>query len=122
MRELAGWTGVGALSAIGALARFLIGSAVQRRVRWHFPIGILAVNTSGSFALGVLAGAGESGWSLRLAGAALLGSYTTFSTWIFDSQQMVATRDLRRALLNIAGSIVLGLAAVALGWLVGRTL
>jgi CrcB protein len=122
MRELAGWTGVGALSAIGALARFVIGGAVQRRVRLPFPVGILVVNTSGSFALGVLAGAGESGWSLRLAGAALLGSYTTFSTWIFDSQQMVATRDLRRAVLNVAGSIVIGLAAVALGWLAGRTL
>jgi CrcB protein len=122
MRELAGWTGVGALSAIGALARFVIGGAVQRRVRWPFPVGILAVNTSGSFALGVLAGGGVSGWPLRLAGAALLGSYTTFSTWMFDSQQMAASRDLRRALLNIAGSIVLGLAAVALGWFVGRTL
>jgi CrcB protein len=122
MRELAGWTGVGALSAIGALARFVIGDGVQRRLRRPFPIGILVVNTSGSFALGVLAGAGESGWSLRLAGAALLGSYTTFSTWIFDSQQMVATRDLRRAVLNVAGSIVIGLAAVALGWLAGRTL
>ena len=122
MRELAGWTGVGALSAIGALARFVIGDDVQRRLRRTFPIGILVVNTSGSFALGVLAGAGESGWSLRLAGAALLGSYTTFSTWMFDSQQLVARRDLRGALLNIAGSLLLGLAAVALGWLVGRTL
>jgi CrcB protein len=80
------------------------------------------VNTSGSFALGVLAGAGESGWSLRLAGAALLGSYTTFSTWMFDSRQLAARRDLRGVVLNIAGSIVLGLAAVALGWLVGGTL
>jgi len=122
MRELAGWTGVGALAAIGALARFVLGDAVSRRVRRPFPVGTLAVNTSGSFALGVLAGAGASGWSLRLAGAALLGSYTTFSTWMFDSQQMLATRDLRRAMLNIAGSLVVGLAAVALGWLVGRTL
>jgi CrcB protein len=122
MRELAGWTGVGALSAIGALARFVIGERVQRRVRRPFPVGILVVNTSGSFALGVLAGAGESGWSLRLAGAALLGSYTTFSTWMFDSRQLAARRDLRGVVLNIAGSIVLGLAAVALGWLVGGTL
>jgi CrcB protein len=120
MRELAGWVGVGVLAAVGALARFAVGDAVQRRVRWPFPIGTLAVNTSGSFALGALAGAGASGWPLRLAGAALLGSYTTFSTWIFDSQQMAATRDLRRALLNIAGSLVLGLTAVALGWILGR--
>jgi CrcB protein len=70
----------------------------------------------------MLAGAGVSGWPLRLAGAALLGSYTTFSTWMFDSRQLGARRDLRGVVLNIAGSIVLGVAAVALGWLVGGTL
>ena len=122
MRELAGWAGVGALSMVGALARFTLAGAVQIRARWPFPIGILAVNTSGSFALGALAGAGASGWALRLAGAALLGSYSTFSTWMLDSQQLFATRNGRGALVNIAGSLALGLAAVALGWSLGRTL
>jgi CrcB protein len=122
MSELAGWIGVGVLAAIGALARFTLGDLVQRRVRWPFPLGILVVNTSGAFALGVLAGAGVAGWPLRLAGAALLGAYTTFSTWMFDTQQLFATRDPRRAILNIAGSVLLGLAAVALGWGVGGAL
>jgi CrcB protein len=122
MSELAGWAAVGVLAATGALARLVVGDVVQRRVGWTFPVGILVVNTSGSLALGVLAGVGASGWALRLAGAALLGSYTTFSTWIFDSQQMAATRDHRRALGNLLGSLVLGLAAVALGWALGRTL
>jgi CrcB protein len=122
MSELAGWAAVGVLAATGALARLVVGDVVQRRVGWTFPVGILVVNTSGSLALGVLAGVGASGWALRLAGAALLGSYTTFSTWIFDSQQMAATRDHPRALGNLLGSLVLGLAAVALGWALGRTL
>ena len=104
------------------VARYAIGAAVQRRVRLPFPVGILVVNASGSLALGVLAGAGLAGWSLRLAGAALLGSYTTFSTWMFDSQQLAATMNRRGAIANIAGSIVLGLAAVALGWALGRAL
>ncbi len=95
---------------------------MQRRVRLPFPVGILVVNTSGSLALGVLAGAGLAGWSLRLAGAALLGSYTTFSTWMFDSQQLAATMNRRGAIANIAGSVALGLAAVALGWALGRAL
>jgi CrcB protein len=120
--ELVGWAGVGLLSAVGALARFTLDRAVQRRVRWPFPIGILAVNVTGSLALGVLAGAGVAGWALRLAGAALLGSYTTFSTWIFDSQQLIELRDARRAAANIVGSLLLGLAAVALGWALGSTL
>ena len=122
MSELAGWAGVGVLAALGALGRFTIDDVVQRRVPWRFPIGILVVNVSGAFALGVLAGAGVSGWPLRLAGAALVGTYTTFSTWIFDSQQLFATRDARRAILNIVASVLLGLAAVALGWAVGSVL
>ena len=122
MSELAGWVGVGVLAAIGALARFTLDDVVQRRVRVPFPVGILVVNISGSLALGVLGGAGVSGWSLRLAGAALLGAYTTFSTWMFDSQQLIAMRDTRRTAANILGSPLLGLAAVALGWAIGSTL
>jgi CrcB protein len=116
---LAGWTAVGLLAAIGALARCTLDDVVQRRLSPPFPVGILAVNSSGSFALGVLAGAGTSGWPLRLAGAALLGSYTTFSTWIFDSQQLLAVRSARAATLNIVGSALLGLAAVAIGFAAG---
>jgi fluoride exporter len=120
--DVVGWAGVGVLAALGALARFAIDDAVQRRSPWRLPIGILAVNVSGSFALGVLAGAGASGWTLRLAGAALLGSYTTFSTWMLDSQQLAARANLRGSVLNVVGSVALGLAAVALGWAVGSAL
>jgi fluoride exporter len=119
---LAGWTAVGVLAAIGALARCALDDVVQRRLSWRFPVGILAVNASGSLALGVLAGAGTAGWPLRLAGAALLGSYTTFSTWIFDSQQLVAVRNARAASLNIAASALLGIGAVALGFAAGSVL
>ena len=89
LSALAGWVGVGVLAALGALARFVLGGAIQRRSTALFPFGTLAVNTSGAFALGVLAGAGASGWPLRLAGAALLGSFTTFSTWLFESGALV---------------------------------
>jgi CrcB protein len=119
---LVGWAAVGVLAAIGALARCTLDDVVQRRLSWPFPVGILAVNTSGSFALGILAGAGTSGWTLRLAGAALLGSYTTFSTWIFDSQQLLVVRNARAAALNIVGSALLGLGAVALGFAAGSVL
>jgi CrcB protein len=122
MSSLLGWTAVGLLAAIGAVARFALDGAVSRRVRSSFPWGILAVNGSGSLALGVLAGAGASGWTLRLAGAALLGSYTTFSTWIVDSGRMGEQGDAAWAWSNIAGSIVLGIGAVALGWAVGGLL
>jgi CrcB protein len=122
MTELAGWTGVGALAVLGALARITVDAAVRRRVRLQFPLPTLAVNTSGSLALGVLAGAGTSGWALRLAGAALIGSFTTFSTWIFESGRLADEGELFAAGLNVAGSLLLGLGAVALGWSIGAAL
>jgi CrcB protein len=122
MGELAGWAGVGVLAVAGALARFTFGGAVQQRARSSFPVGTLAVNTSGSLALGVLGGAGVGGWPLRLAGAALLGSYTTFSTWMVETGELWERGDLGAAALNVGGSLALGLAAVALGWAVGTTL
>jgi CrcB protein len=122
MSDVLGWAGVGVFAALGALGRFSLDAVSRRRLRWPFPIGILVVNASGAFALGTLAGAGVRGWWLRLAGAALLGAYTTFSTWIFDSHQLAADDDRRGAILNVVGSLVLGLAAVALGWALGRAL
>jgi fluoride exporter len=122
MGELAGWVGVGVLAMAGALARYTVGTAVQRRARSPFPVGTLAINTSGSLALGILAGAGLAGWPLRLAGAALLGSYTTFSTWIVDSGELLERGTRREAALNVVGSLALGLAAVALGWALGTAL
>ena len=68
---------------------------------------------------GVLAGAGVSGWPLRLVGAAVLGSYTTFSAWLFETEVLVEQGDRQRAVLNIVASVLLGLGAVAVGWEVG---
>jgi CrcB protein len=113
---------VGVLAALGALARFVLGGAIQRRPSVIFPFGTLAVNASGAFALGVLAGAGAAGWTLRLAGAALLGSYTTFSTWLFESGALVEEGYAGRAVQNIIGSALLGLGAVGFGWALGGAL
>ena len=105
---------VGVLGGIGAVARFLLDGAIARRTTSAFPLGILAVNLSGAFLLGLLAGAAP-GDSHRLLGAALLGSYTTFSTWMFDSHRLAGEGRRGFAALNVAGSLALGLAAVWLG-------
>ena len=102
---------VGILGGIGALARHLLDAAITRRARSPFPYGILAVNLSGALALGVLAGATHDTDTLRLVGGGLLGAYTTFSTWMLHSHRL----GPRLGALNIAVSLVLGLAAVWLG-------
>jgi CrcB protein len=117
--DVLGWAAVGVLAVIGATLRSLIDRELSARTRSAFPTGILAINLSGSLALGVLGGAGVAGWPLRLAGAALLGSYTTFSTWIVDTGSLARAGEWREATANLVASAALGLAAVSVGWALG---
>ena len=106
--------GVGAAGGLGAIARFLLDGAVSARAASVFPWGTLAVNLSGAFALGVVAGA-VSGDALRLAGTGFLGGYTTFSTWVFETHRLGEDGQAGLGVLNLAGPLVLGVLAVWLG-------
>jgi CrcB protein len=116
------WIGLGALGGVGALARFLLDGAVAGRLGRSFPFGTLAVNISGAFGLGVLAGATLDGDAYRLLGTGLVGAYTTFSTWALESHRLGEDGQLRLGALNFAVSLVLGLAAVWLGRELGGVL
>ena len=113
------WIGVALLSGAGALLRFGLHTAVQRRTQGAFPSGTLAVNILGSLLLGVLHGAGVGGDAMLLSGTALLGSFTTFSTWMLETASLSEHGQNRLALANLGVSLALGLAAVALGWAIG---
>jgi fluoride exporter len=113
------WLGVAALGGIGANARFLLDRLVSARAGGELPLGTLAVNASGSLLLGLLTGLALGGSALVLAGAATLGSYTTFSTWMFETQRLAEDAKLRTALLNVLVSVAIGIAAAALGRTIG---
>ncbi|HST55294.1 MAG TPA: fluoride efflux transporter CrcB [Solirubrobacteraceae bacterium] len=108
------WIGVAALGSIGALARFLLDGLISRRSP-GFPLGTLMVNVSGALMLGLLSGAALTGNALVLTGTATIGSYTTFSTWMLETQRLAEDDRLTGALLNVLLSIVLGIGAAALG-------
>jgi CrcB protein len=116
------WLGVAALGGVGAVARFALDSAVSQRAGSGFPYGTLAVNLSGAFLLGLLVGAEVAGDALLLAGTAALGSYTTFSTWMLEAHRLGEDGELGRMWLNVAGSLVAGLAVAALGKAIGGAL
>jgi CrcB protein len=113
--SLASWAAVGLVGGLGAVGRSLISSAIQARAGARFPLGTLAVNLSGAFALGLLVGAALGDRASLLAGTALLGAYTTFSTWMLETWQLVDDRRRIVAALYVAVSLASGLAAVALG-------
>ena len=113
------WVGVAVLGALGALLRFALDGAISARVGRDLPFGTLAVNVSGAFALGFLAGVSLTGDALVLAGTATVGAFTTFSTWMFETQRLVEDGESRGAVANVLVSLAVGLGAVALGRFVG---
>jgi CrcB protein len=108
----------------GALARYGL-QLIALRLGFSSQIGILAVNVSGSFALGLLLSlwlaktSYPPGLQLLLA-VGFLGSFTTFSTLMWESFRLAQNDSVLMALLNLSGSVAAGLAAVALGFLAGR--
>jgi fluoride exporter len=116
------WVGVGALGGCGALARFGLTLLVADRLHPHLPLGTLAVNVSGALLLGLLVGAGVGGDARLLLGAGALGSYTTFSALMLETQRVAEAGRRRVAVANLLLSIPLGLAAAALGRALGQQL
>ena len=101
----------------GAVARQEGFSAIQGRVRTKFPVGILAVNLSGAFVLGLLFGLGVANewphWLATGVQTGFVGAYTTYSTWAVDSLTLARAGTPRLAVLNLVGSL---LAGVLLAW------
>jgi fluoride exporter len=118
----AAWVAVGLLGGVAAAARFVLDAEVTVRRQSRFPFGILAVNLLGSLALGIVAGAGLDGDGYTVVAGGVIGSFTTFSTWILDSHRLAAADRADLAWLNIGVSLVAGFAAVALGHWLGSLL
>jgi CrcB protein len=113
------WLGVAVLGGLAAVARFLLDAAVASRSGSTFPAGTFVVNLMGSALLGLLAGLGVAGDALLLAGTAALGAFTTFSTWMFETQRLAEDGQDRMAAANVVLSVGAGLAAVTLGRWIG---
>jgi CrcB protein len=116
------WVALGA--AVGAPLRYLLDRAVQTRHHRGFPWGTLAVNVVGSFVLGlVLATADALGpvWGAVL-GTGFCGALTTYSTFGYETVALLENRARWSAAGNVVGSVVAGVGAAGLGFLLGWAL
>ena len=118
----AAWIGVALFGGCASLARFGLTLLVTDLLRPRLPLGTLAVNLSGAFLLGLLAGTSFGGDARFVLGVGALGSYTTFSTWMLETQRVGEAGRRRAAIANLLLSITLGLGAVALGRFLGEHL
>jgi fluoride exporter len=113
------WVGVMLLGGAGAVTRFLVDRAVSQRVARAFPFGTLVVNLSGAVLLGFLAGLALTPHLALLIGTAFVGSYTTFSTWMLETQRLGEERQVWAAVANIVVSLLLGVIAAWVGMSIG---
>jgi CrcB protein len=105
--------------ASGAVTRFLLDAWTKQRWQSPFPLATVVINITGSLLLGVLAGMvlfhdQSSAWQTVL-GTGFCGGYTTFSTASFETVRLVQQGRRGLALLNALVSLVLSVAACALG-------
>jgi CrcB protein len=122
MTAAAVWIGVTLVGGVGAVGRFVLDGAVAERFGGRFPLGTFVVNITGALALGFLVGLGPSTDVMRLAGTALLGSYTTFSTWMMETERSAEEGEDGVAVANVVLSLAFGLGAAVLGRAIGRAL
>jgi CrcB protein len=114
------WLAVAAGGAAGAVCRYVIDFVVTQRLAGVFPWGTWVVNITGSLLLGFIAGitvhAGQAALWQVAAGAGFCGAYTTFSTFMYETLQLVERRAWWETMWNLA-SLLVGVAAAAAGWL-----
>ncbi len=113
--------------AIGTLCRYGLGGWVQRLIPTAFPWGTLAVNASGCFLFGIVWSLAEhrmliSGQTRLILLVGFMGAFTTFSTFAFETSQMLDDGEWLLAagnllLQNISG-VILVLIGIALGRLI----
>lgn len=111
--------------ALGTLARFGLAATSHRLIGTGFPWGTLAVNVLGCFVFGLIWAVAESrvplGPQARLiVFVGFLGAFTTFSTFAFESTQLMQERQWVTMLGHFAAHNVLGVAAVVGGFSLGR--
>ncbi|MHC4816571.1 MAG: fluoride efflux transporter CrcB [Planctomycetota bacterium] len=111
---------VGAGGFLGAISRYTLSGIVHRWVPGAFPIGTLCVNLIGCFLIGALMTLVQdrklfTPEARLLFGVGILGSLTTFSTFGYETVELMRGGESRMAFLSVAANVVLGVAGVILG-------
>ena len=118
---------VAIFGAAGAVSRYWVDGRISDLTHGQFPWGTFVINVVGAFALGILVALTTErlllspNWRVAL-GIGFLGSFTTFSTYAYESVKLAEDGAIGLALVNSVGMVALGLLAAALGLALGRTL
>jgi CrcB protein len=112
---------IGAGSFIGGIFRYLLSLLIQTKTTANFPLGTLTVNIVGCFLIGIVFGIFDKGqmsheWKLFLA-TGVIGGFTTFSAFSIETFALFRDGYSGYALLYVLASVVLGLLATYMAYL-----
>lgn len=124
---MAFWLAIFAGGGLGACLRVAIVLAIDPRTASPFPWGLLVVNVAGCFAIGAITSfADEAGWlgptARVFAIGGILGGFTTFSSFSFDTVRLAANGQIGLAAGNVAASVLFALVGVLAGASFARSL
>jgi CrcB protein len=111
-------------AVLGANARFIVGGWIAERWGTWFPLGTFVINVSGSLLIGVILALSSDRltpeWFRPLLAIGFLGSYTTFSTFSFETLALVQSGSFGLAAVNVIASVGAAFAGVYAGTVLGR--
>jgi CrcB protein len=116
---------IGVGGFLGANARYLVASWAAQRFGTTFPYGTFIINVTGSFLLGMFLALLQDRVAIHphyrlFFAVGFLGAYTTFSTFSYESLRLLQEGNMLLALINLFGSLAVGLFGVVLGFGLGR--
>lgn len=116
---------IGSGGFIGAVMRYWISGWVYEKWGTAYPYGTFVVNIAGAFLLGLIMSATEEHLVLpahikMAVTVGILGAFTTFSTFCYESMMLIQEGNVLRAFLNIAVSLLVGLVFVFVGIKAGK--
>lgn len=119
------WVNLIAGGILGTVARYVLSGVVYQTFGTGFPYGTLIVNLTGCFLIGFLAALAEEKFLLGpnarlLLMAGFCGAFTTFSTFMLETSNLIKDGETFRAFLNVTVSVVIGFLIFRLGVLVGE--
>jgi CrcB protein len=118
---------VGTGGFIGSVMRYLVQYFVEKGMTSTFPLGTLIANIAGSFVIGIVFALAEKGnllsaeWRIFLV-VGVCGGFTTFSSFAYNNFTMIKEQSFMQLLINVGGSLFLGILAVYLGVILIRAI